>query len=36
MDLTEAREKIDRIDDQITDLYGNRMELSREIGAKRR
>lgn len=32
MDLTEAREKIDRIDDQITDLYGKRMELSREIG----
>lgn len=32
MDLTEAREKIDRIDDQITDLYGKRMEISREIG----
>ena len=32
MDLTEVREKIDRIDDQLTDLYAERMDLSREVG----
>ena len=32
MDMQELRAKIDRVDDEIVRLYGERMELAREIG----
>ena len=35
MDLTEARNKIDAIDDQIAALYSERMDLCREIGKEK-
>ncbi len=35
MDLTEARNKIDAIDDKIAALYSERMDLCREIGKEK-
>ena len=36
MDIQELREKIDRVDDDLVRLYGERMELAREIGRYKR
>ena len=32
MDIQELRTQIDRVDDEIVRLYGERMELARQIG----
>ena len=32
MDIQELRSRIDRVDDELVRLYGERMELAREIG----
>ena len=36
MDIQELRSRIDRVDDEIVRLYGERMELTREIGRYKR
>ncbi len=36
MDITQCREKIDQIDDQLIRLFNERMEISREIGEQKR
>ena len=36
MDIQELRGKIDRVDDELVRLYGERMELAREIGRYKR
>jgi chorismate mutase/prephenate dehydratase len=36
MEITECREKIDQIDDQLIRLFTERMEISREIGEHKR
>ena len=36
MDIQELRNRIDRVDDEIVRLYGERMELTREIGRYKR
>ena len=36
MDIQEMRSRIDRVDDEIVRLYGERMELTREIGRFKR
>ena len=36
MELQELREKIDRVDDELIRLYGERMELTRQVGRWKR
>ena len=36
MDIQELRNRIDRVDDELVRLYGERMELAREIGRYKR
>ena len=36
MDIKDLREQIDKVDDEIVRLYGERMELAREIGRYKR
>ena len=33
MDITQLREKIDNIDDQLVSLFTQRMEITRDIAA---
>ena len=36
MDIQELRAQIDRVDDELVRLYGERMELARQIGRYKR
>ena len=36
MDLNEIRDKIDKVDDQIIELFAQRMELSNEVAQYKR
>ena len=36
MDIQELRTQIDRVDDELVRLYGERMELARQIGRYKR
>ena len=36
MDIQELRKQIDRVDDELVRLYGERMELTRQVGRYKR